>query len=452
VKVRQYCISGLDKTHHLFEDYKNFVFNNTEVTSQTAIFDIVANGEYRLIAKSGLSFDSSVDNLQAAYYNVKKLSASIFGIFSSTLEKKIKESDCYLELGKTIYHGNSGIISIKESLKSVQEGTRPKILLIKDILKYIKGNAGNVMELIEKCDSKYERPETVPILKSGFFGKIFSFIDVISKLESAFNGGAMFGDWLLYYDSEIEYCFTKTGDIIEECVPNYNLEAISDLQQIGAPDAALDKPLMVRVTDELGQAVENAEVVWETDIGSFDFWGNVSGTVQPEVSLTDKDGIAQAEWTLGPMTCGTNSHKNVLIASLNGKTKFGPKITFYASKPAFLIQVSGNNSGGVHGTPINGNVSISINGNTLSWTIWDSKITGHEPSDVSLFVSLPNTKSFDLNGTITTSFNRPVYLSVGFSGCRSDATNRISTSALGKILSEPNDPNQEIPFRIYRNE
>lgn len=67
-------------------------------------------------------------------------------------------------------------------------------------------------------------------LKSSFFGKIFGVINIVSRLESAFNSGAMLGDWL-YFEKEIEYCFTKNSAEISECL---------DLSGVWIMDLALD--------------------------------------------------------------------------------------------------------------------------------------------------------------------------------------------------------------------
>ena len=59
--------------------------------------------------------------------------------------------------------------------------------------------------------------------------------------------------------------------------------------QTGRPGEALPEALLLRVVDDEGQPVEGAEVEFVTE----------SGTVRPEIDLTDAQGWAVARWTLG---------------------------------------------------------------------------------------------------------------------------------------------------------
>jgi serine/threonine protein kinase len=59
--------------------------------------------------------------------------------------------------------------------------------------------------------------------------------------------------------------------------------------QTGRPGEPLSEALLLRVVDDEGQPVEGAEVEFATE----------SGSVQPEVDLTNADGWAVARWTLG---------------------------------------------------------------------------------------------------------------------------------------------------------
>jgi len=61
---------------------------------------------------------------------------------------------------------------------------------------------------------------------------------------------------------------------------------------VGPVGGALADSLAVRVTDRLDNPVPNAEVAWSA---------SVDGSVHPERSRTGADGVARAQWTLGPV-------------------------------------------------------------------------------------------------------------------------------------------------------
>src|SRR3954471_1963651 len=59
--------------------------------------------------------------------------------------------------------------------------------------------------------------------------------------------------------------------------------------QSGAVGTALDKPLVVQVTDQFGNPVGGVEVSWTAE----------SGNVDPHTSTSDADGKAETSWVLG---------------------------------------------------------------------------------------------------------------------------------------------------------
>jgi hypothetical protein len=61
--------------------------------------------------------------------------------------------------------------------------------------------------------------------------------------------------------------------------------------QTGPPNTALPNPLVVQMNDRQGRAVAGVRISWVVEIGN--------GTVSPPQTLTDRQGLARANWTLG---------------------------------------------------------------------------------------------------------------------------------------------------------
>ena len=62
--------------------------------------------------------------------------------------------------------------------------------------------------------------------------------------------------------------------------------------QIGLLNSRLADPLIVRLLDEAGRGIPNRTVLWVIQAGG--------GTISPATGMTDAEGFASAEWTLGP--------------------------------------------------------------------------------------------------------------------------------------------------------
>ena len=210
---------GLDKSHFLFSEFKNNTFQETDNDGQTAFFNIPSDGNWTLKAKSGLSFDESLENQQAAFYNTKMVVANILGLFSTNLKKLIIKSECMLALGENVYNGISGSINISSSLQSYSNGSINGYILTKDVLSFTWDRFDSVLSIIESCSSEGTEFYGLDKIKSGVFGKILGFLDVVSRLENVFNSTAMLTDWV-QFDKEIEYCFVKNGNEINECLLN----------------------------------------------------------------------------------------------------------------------------------------------------------------------------------------------------------------------------------------
>jgi hypothetical protein len=108
------------------------------------------------------------------------------------------------------------------------------------------------------------------------------------------------------------------------------LEIFSGDAQVGSVGSALAEPLVVRVTDGLGNGVAGVTVLWTVGGG---------GTIEPATSVTGPDGTASAERVLGA-TAGEQSAQ----AAVEGLT--GSPVTFThtadASNPTELIRISGD--------------------------------------------------------------------------------------------------------------
>ena len=75
------------------------------------------------------------------------------------------------------------------------------------------------------------------------------------------------------------------------------IDAVRGDGQTALPGQALDTPLVVRLLDQEGHGVPGESVDWFVSTGG--------GSVTPGVDITDQDGFASAQWTLGP-SAGTH--------------------------------------------------------------------------------------------------------------------------------------------------
>ena len=205
-------VKGLGKTRSILNDLftNTFLFTPYPATE----FNTPANnGTYYLKAKSGLSFDTSKENLQAAYENSKTLLANVIGIFSTTLENLLKNKlgECSQSIGSFVYNGTSTSLKISESLQAYSQGTKSGYLLIKDLISFVSKRYDAVIKVIKNCSSN------VYNLKESPLKYIFKYIDIITKLENAFNTGALVTDWL-QFDKNIEACFSRNTNGLTSCL------------------------------------------------------------------------------------------------------------------------------------------------------------------------------------------------------------------------------------------
>jgi adhesin/invasin len=137
----------------------------------------------------------------------------------------------------------------------------------------------------------------------------------------------------------------------------------------GTVGAALADPVSVRITDQYGQPVAGAVVAWSVESGN--------GTLASPSSLTNADGVATVNWTLG-----TTAGPQRLRAAVSDDAAVTIAVDVAASSPRTLSVFAGNGQtiarGGTsellavvvrdqYGNPV-GNVPISwsTTGGTLS--------------------------------------------------------------------------------------
>ena len=87
------------------------------------------------------------------------------------------------------------------------------------------------------------------------------------------------------------------NDLTLPPAPTPQVQEVQGDDQEGLPGARLSDPLIVRLLDESGVGVAGRTVVWTVTQGG--------GVVAPATAMSDAEGFATAEWTLGP-TPGTN--------------------------------------------------------------------------------------------------------------------------------------------------
>ncbi|HEX7024134.1 MAG TPA: Ig-like domain-containing protein, partial [Gemmatimonadales bacterium] len=112
------------------------------------------------------------------------------------------------------------------------------------------------------------------------------------------------------------------------------LTAVSGSGQFAAVGSTLAQPLVVRVRDQTGAAVEGAVVQWQITSTS------PGAEVTPSQSLTDATGQAQASLRLGS-TLGV-----VTVVALLGEQEETFTATATTAPPAHLLVVSGDNQSG----------------------------------------------------------------------------------------------------------
>ncbi|MBA3894012.1 MAG: Ig-like domain-containing protein [Gemmatimonadales bacterium] len=101
------------------------------------------------------------------------------------------------------------------------------------------------------------------------------------------------------------------GDLVlPSTVEPANIEILEGDDQVGTPGQPLPDDLVVRLVDTAGIGVPGQSVTWVVATGG--------GNVSPATSTTNRDGLASAEWTLGP-AAGPNT-VSAVVAGIGGVT------------------------------------------------------------------------------------------------------------------------------------
>jgi adhesin/invasin len=135
--------------------------------------------------------------------------------------------------------------------------------------------------------------------------------------------------------------------------------------QTGPVGGQLAAPLVVRVTDSRGRPVAGAQVAFSPGAGS----------VNPELTNTDADGLATANWSLGLQTGGQELMASVNNASPPLSVRFSATASAGAARG--LIIVSGSGQSAPAGTALPAPVIVRlldeggnpIAGGSVSWVI-----------------------------------------------------------------------------------
>jgi hypothetical protein len=127
-------------------------------------------------------------------------------------------------------------------------------------------------------------------------------------------------------------------------VPSSQVVMVQGDHQVGQPGAPLGDPLIVRVTDSDGNPLPGQPVSWKLAGGG--------GAIDPASSTSNAEGLAFAEWILGP-----DPGLNVVEAQVTGDT-----VTFSATaqdggggggiEPAHIVAVQGDGQTARTGEPV----------------------------------------------------------------------------------------------------
>jgi adhesin/invasin len=143
------------------------------------------------------------------------------------------------------------------------------------------------------------------------------------------------------------------------------LAIVSGDAQTGPVGGQLAAPLVVRVTDTRGRPVAGVEVAFSPG----------AGLVNPEVANTDAEGLATANWSLGPQTGGQELIASVNNASPPLSVRFAATASAGAARG--LIIVSGNGQSAPAGTALPAPLVVRlldeggnpIAGGAVSWVV-----------------------------------------------------------------------------------
>ena len=122
------------------------------------------------------------------------------------------------------------------------------------------------------------------------------------------------------------------------------IEIAEGNEQTGTAGLPLDDALVVRLVDTAGNGVSDQVVTWVVATGG--------GSVTPETGTTDDEGLASAEWTLGPST-GPNT-VSAVVARVGGVTfrAIGTRDDGGPATPTTIEPIEGEDQSAPAGTTV----------------------------------------------------------------------------------------------------
>ncbi len=148
--------------------------------------------------------------------------------------------------------------------------------------------------------------------------------------------------------------------------PAVYLSGIDNQQRSGVVGEAIEKPLIVRVSDGSGSAVSGVTVTWAVEEGG--------GSISPETSVSGPDGTTTAIATLGPKV-GSNHRFSASAEGLR-KSPVIFRATANGGAPTTLVLVSGDAQQAVAGKTLPAPMVVrvqdakgnAVSGVKVTWT------------------------------------------------------------------------------------
>lgn len=193
----EYLVDGVNKEILSWSTVSNVLTGNFDLFQpQEVDFPIPStNQEYTLKADAWTS--------NARWRNGAKITSSIVGIVSTTLGKLIENAECGLTIG-TFFWNNTNLV--------IQQLTNNELTTsqaMSSLISFIGNESNELFSLINACPGNYS-------IGSQAFNQTIKALSIIGNLE---NGALLFFNAvdIATYDSEIEFCFNKNGNEIQEC-------------------------------------------------------------------------------------------------------------------------------------------------------------------------------------------------------------------------------------------
>jgi hypothetical protein len=145
------------------------------------------------------------------------------------------------------------------------------------------------------------------------------------------------------------------------------IQAIAGTGQTGTPGVPLPNPLVVKVTDNQGNAAAGVSVTWSVMSGD--------GTISPTTSTTAADGTASTQFTLGPAVGAQQ-----VQAAASGLT--GSPVQFTATAASSTGEVVLSVVGGGNNVPERYSSDLWVSGNYAYTGTWGGFFRENDPGNV----------------------------------------------------------------------